>query len=250
MAGLPDRSGQGIELSSRQSEDPGLHVYTPSTATTATPGGFYPHPEDNKNLPWEKSSYTHQQPHNPHFYDHRPLIPPPPDNPLPPFPPGTETNPEPRILGLKRRLFFILLAALVVVLVIGIATGVGVGVAVNGKDSPKTTPTPTTTPSPTRLFPAPLATATTSPNDLIQCPSANLTLYASRADLAKRFLVLCGRDYHSSEGTLDILSRDAETMAQCIDYCATTRDKVRDLLQLGSHPVEVHIWATSTMSRG
>lgn len=222
MAGLPDRSGQGIELSSRQSEDPGLHVYTPSTATTPTPSSLYPYPSDPTKtaLPWEKTSYTHHpQQYSPNFHDHRPLIPPP-EPPLPPKP--TE---ERRILGLKRRLFFILLAILVIVLVIGIATGVGVGVAMNGQDDPpKTTPspTPTTPTTTTRLLPLPLATATTSPTDLIQCPSANLTLYASRVDLAKRFLVLCGRDYNSNEGSHDLLSRDAETMGECIDYCAGT----------------------------
>lgn len=222
---MADRSGQGIELSSRQSEDPGLHVYTPSTATTPTP--LYPYPSDDptkSSLPWEKTSYTHHpQQYSPNFHDHhRPLIPPP-ETPVPPKPSGSGTE-EPRILGLKRRVFFILLASLVIVLVIGVATGVGVGVAMNGQDPPKTTttPTPTSPATTTRLLPIPLATATTSPTDLIQCPSANLTLYASRVDLAKRFLVLCGRDYNSNEGSHDLLSRDAETMGECIDDCAGT----------------------------
>lgn len=218
MAGLPDRTGQGIELSSRQSEDPGLHVYTPSTTTTPTP--LHPYPSDDpskSSLPWEKTSYTHHpQQYSPYPHDHRPLIPPPEPPLLPPNPPSS-----PRILGLKRRLFFILLATLVIVLVIGIATGVGVGVAMNSSaPSPTPSPTPTTTPSPTRILPLPVATATTSPTDLIQCPAANLTLYASRVDVAKRFLVLCGRDYNSNEGSRDLMSRDAETMGDCIDYCA------------------------------
>ncbi|KAK1831764.1 hypothetical protein QBC39DRAFT_371702 [Podospora conica] len=229
---LPDRTGQGIELSSRQSEDPGLQVYTPSTP-------YAPHPEDTKtqNLPWEKTAYTHHQHHQhgyttpplasaANFYDNRPLIPG--AVPLPPKPPADD---EPRILGLKRRLFFILVAVIVIVLVIGIATGVGVGVAMNGQDSPPPPPTNTTTPppeqqQPTRLLPFPLATATTSPSDLIQCPGANLTLYHSKADLSRKFLVFCGRDYHSSAGAHDLLSKDAETMAQCIDYCAGVKECV------------------------
>ena len=84
----------------------------------------------------------------------------------------------------------------------------------------------TTTPSATRSFPAPTAQATIGPSQNIKCPTNNLTLYTSQLDEKKRFVLLCGRDYNSDHGAIDMYNQDAETMGDCIDMCASAKDCV------------------------
>ncbi|KAK4458779.1 hypothetical protein QBC42DRAFT_233302 [Cladorrhinum samala] len=165
-------------------------------------------------------------------FDQRPLVvvPPPPRK-------GEGTNGRGLICGIKRKMFWIMLALVIFLVVVAIATGVGVGVAGRkGNASPQSTPTtsPTTTTTSTRVYPLPLQTSDlSSPSGSeISCPASNLTLYYISSPSnnnnnnnnlnppSRRFLLLCGRDYNSKYGAVDMYSRRTDTMEQCVEACA------------------------------
>jgi hypothetical protein len=54
------------------------------------------------------------------------------------------------------------------------------------------------------------------------CPHNNLTLYASQKDPSKKYLLLCGRDYNSDGGSVDINNQATSSVDDCIDLCANT----------------------------
>lgn len=58
-------------------------------------------------------------------------------------------------------------------------------------------------------------------NSTIQCPSANLTLYELATSTDTQFLVLCGRDYNSDDGAIDI-NQVNTTFEGCLDQCGDT----------------------------
>ncbi|KAK4165333.1 hypothetical protein QBC43DRAFT_32135 [Cladorrhinum sp. PSN259] len=127
---------------------------------------------------------------------------------------------EGMICGIKKQLFWIILAISIFLLVVAVATGVGVGVGTRkGNESPL--PTTTSTPTATRLFPLPVAQATTSPNG-VNCPSNNLTLYTPSRTPNRKYLLLCGRDYSSNLGfgTEDLYNQRTDSMSECIEACA------------------------------
>ncbi|KAK4192053.1 hypothetical protein QBC35DRAFT_485486 [Podospora australis] len=129
------------------------------------------------------------------------------------------------VCGVRRRLFWIIIAIGVSLAIIAVATGVGVGLSLGKKgDGEGATSTPSPTPTgPTRSLPVPLAQATTNSDLLITCPTNNLTLYTAQTDPSRRFLLLCGRDYHSGDGAMDLYNEPAPTVGECIDVCAQTQ---------------------------
>ncbi|KAK3990253.1 hypothetical protein QBC44DRAFT_325965 [Cladorrhinum sp. PSN332] len=235
----------GIELSSRpryeeHESQPGLEVFEHSTLETIhsnKPPHQYPysHPyaQDQKSS-WEKvvtsgpqpvpplpTGFGQQPPTRPQTaystsnndfsspFDQRPLV----------VPPDTAKKRE-LVCGIKKQLFWIIVAIVIFLLVVAVAAGVGVGVGTRkGNESPL--PTQSAAPTPTRAFPIPLAQATTSP-DGVNCPTNNLTLYTPTRTPNRKYLLLCGRDYSSmiGVGTVDMYDMRMDSMGDCIDACA------------------------------
>ncbi|KAI1878371.1 hypothetical protein JX265_000303 [Neoarthrinium moseri] len=152
-----------------------------------------------------------------------------------PLHPGTVVPPPPkprdRICGVKKNVFFIVLAIAAFVFVVGIATGLGVGLG-SGKNSSNaaasgqstsssstsTTSTPTTSSeTPTKVSPTPSFTGTVTKGSVL-CPRDNGTVYISSIT-SKPFNVECGHDYNSQDGAKDLSHQPAATMAECIDAC-------------------------------
>ncbi|KAL1838357.1 hypothetical protein VTJ49DRAFT_2766 [Mycothermus thermophilus] len=119
-----------------------------------------------------------------------------------------------RICGVTRFVFWFVVAAVAFVVVVGVSVGVGVGVGLSG--SPSTTPTPS--PTPTRTVPLPVATA--APSKSMSCPGNDRTLYLAPQNSQKKFLLLCGRDYHSKNGTQELYNSPTSTLEECLELCA------------------------------
>ncbi|RYP20831.1 hypothetical protein DL765_002565 [Monosporascus sp. GIB2] len=141
------------------------------------------------------------------------------------LPPRTVSSQHrgPRIWGIKRGAFFVVLAIGCSLMVLGIATGVGVGLLLrnttpsetSNPSSSSTTTTATSTSS--AATPSFTGTAVLAP---VTCPENNNTVYVTAGDAPKPFNVECGRDYSSDDGARDMANRrDVATMAECIDLC-------------------------------
>lgn len=82
------------------------------------------------------------------------------------------------------------------------------------------TPLPSANSSATpTVLPAPKATGVTGPEVTIRCPGNNQTLYLSTGT-NRSFLLLCGRDYSSFDGAVDLYNVAMDDMSDCIDECA------------------------------
>ncbi|RYP63669.1 hypothetical protein DL771_009157 [Monosporascus sp. 5C6A] len=143
------------------------------------------------------------------------------------LPPRTVSSQQrgPRIWGIKRGAFFIVLAIGCSLMVLGIVTGVGVGLALRdttpSETSDRSSSSTTTTATSTSSAPTPSFTGTVVSTP-VTCPENNNTVYVTTGDAPKPFNVECGRDYNSEDGARDITSRrDIETMAECIDLCGS-----------------------------
>ncbi|RYP24402.1 hypothetical protein DL767_008610 [Monosporascus sp. MG133] len=123
---------------------------------------------------------------------------------------------RPRIWGIKRGAFFVILAIGCSVMVLGIAVGVGVGETSDPSSSSTTTTATSTSSAPTPSF---TGTVVSAP---VTCPENNNTVYVTTGDAPKPFNVECGRDYRSEEGAHDMgTRRDLATMAECVDLCGS-----------------------------
>lgn len=131
--------------------------------------------------------------------------------------------------GLRRKTSIILGAVIAAIVIIGVALGVGLGIGLkkqtpteaSSSDSPSPSGTPYVTASQT--IPAWVATATTGPSQSISCPGNNLTMYTvDKAQAKKRFILLCGRDYNSQDGSVELNQggTPAKTMTECVELCA------------------------------
>ncbi|KAI0175487.1 hypothetical protein GGR52DRAFT_314317 [Hypoxylon sp. FL1284] len=119
--------------------------------------------------------------------------------PLPPPPSGG------KILGLRKKMFWLIFGPLIALLVIGLAVGLGVGLgASDGTDSSAGA-------APTSTAPTPIA-----------CPKANGTTYEASGD--HPFLVLCNVDYNGNGGggTTDMGNKETNTVEDCFNACAET----------------------------
>ncbi|KAJ9155137.1 hypothetical protein NKR23_g2246 [Pleurostoma richardsiae] len=147
---------------------------------------------------------------------------------LPPEPPVLEKNQDRRICGLRRHVFWAVVAIAVFAIVAAIAIGVGVGIATRNNGSHDSSPSPSATTSVnatgTNTLPSPSATATGGLEVQVVCPTDNRTLYdisaPSQSGGNKKFLVLCGRDYSSAQGAVDLFTKNTTTFAECLDDCA------------------------------
>ncbi|XDG01427.1 hypothetical protein ABKA04_001042 [Annulohypoxylon sp. FPYF3050] len=132
---------------------------------------------------------------------------------MPPRPPPE----EPRVCGIKRNTFYIVLAISLFLFVVAVAVGLGVGLGTRKNRG---------------LFI--LITITyihhANINDL---NNANIDesipyakLHRSHDTGSKPFNIQCGRDYSSQNGAKDIKHMHTPTMASCIDACGNDEDCV------------------------
>ncbi|KAK6865473.1 hypothetical protein PG990_005076 [Apiospora arundinis] len=110
---------------------------------------------------------------------------------------------EPKIMGMPRKKFWLIVGPLIAIFVIGVAIGLGVGLGTR-KDS--TDESPSATPSPSVV---------TS----VICPANNGSLYDSK-DKKKFFRIACNTDYNSGGGTQDMGDFQTTTFEDCLNACA------------------------------
>lgn len=53
------------------------------------------------------------------------------------------------------------------------------------------------------------------------CPYANRTVYTLEDQQDKNFLVLCGRDYNSCCGAVDMLTVNTTSFEDCLEHCGS-----------------------------
>ncbi|KAI8962130.1 hypothetical protein F5Y11DRAFT_347819 [Daldinia sp. FL1419] len=172
---------------------------------------------------------------------------------------------NPRICGIRRNTFFIVLAIGLFLLVVAIAAGLGVGLATrknssfadsvgNPSDisssssssvSPTTTIPTSTAPSSTKVSPTPSFTGTLIPGP-VTCPQNNNTVYVSRGS-SKPFNVQCGRDYNSDAGAEDLTHMYQASMAQCIDACGNHQGCVG--VGWGNYEGSTECWLKSKLGK-
>lgn len=72
----------------------------------------------------------------------------------------------------------------------------------------------------TPSIPSPTAQVTTGPSSSpIRCPTDNLTVFTEPTE-SKRYVILCGRDYHSNLGAKELRNLETNSLKECIDVCA------------------------------
>ncbi|RYP47377.1 hypothetical protein DL768_006545 [Monosporascus sp. mg162] len=125
----------------------------------------------------------------------------------------------PRIWGIKRGAFFVVLAIGCSLMVLGIAVGVGVGETSDASSSATSPTTITATSASSAPTPSFTGTVVSAP---VFCPENNNTVYVTAGDAPTPFNVECGRDYSSEDGARDMATRrDVATMAECVDLCGS-----------------------------
>ncbi|KAI0490328.1 hypothetical protein F4859DRAFT_457765 [Xylaria cf. heliscus] len=150
-----------------------------------------------------------------------------------------ESRGNKRILGLQRPWFWTVLGILGVIVVVAIGVGVGVGVGAKRSTSSSKTEsgvspasdgtTGTSTPGMSALTtatsssssPAATRTSAANPDARTSCPAINGTVYQVPGS-TKKFLQLCGVDYGTEDGAVDIRNVYTDTAQDCIDNCAGT----------------------------
>ncbi|KAL1875209.1 hypothetical protein Daus18300_003280 [Diaporthe australafricana] len=140
---------------------------------------------------------------------------------------GRRAGADGRICGLRKMIFWCVLAVAVFVVVVGVAVGVGVGLGTRDNES-STNATSTATASSSSIdltVPSATATAAALPSSRIVCPTANRTVYnldesTSSNNRSGSFLVLCGRDYNSCCGAVDMLTVNTTSFEACLEQCA------------------------------
>jgi hypothetical protein len=68
-------------------------------------------------------------------------------------------------------------------------------------------------------IPSATASAVASASSNIVCPYANRTVYSLESQNNKSFMVLCGRDYNSCCGAVDMLTVNTTTFEACLEQC-------------------------------
>lgn len=103
-------------------------------------------------------------------------------------------------------------------IIIGLRTDI-----ISSANSTSSSASSTATASSTTALPTPVATGTLTSNTSIICPTANRTLYSDPSwTMGQKFLLLCGRDYNSNGGAVDITSMNITTFAGCLSECGNT----------------------------
>ncbi|CAN8097510.1 unnamed protein product [Discula destructiva] len=134
------------------------------------------------------------------------------------------------ILGMTRKVFWVVLVTVVVLLGLVVGLGAGLGARVNRLDSasqssdaaaPSNTSSSATTTSaslPTATYTTATSTAATA---VIPCPAQNNTLYKAHAATLTKFRLYCDVDFSGDEAA-DLAQVDTVSMEACMDVCAST----------------------------
>ncbi|GKT53722.1 hypothetical protein ColTof4_05887 [Colletotrichum tofieldiae] len=174
-------------------QNPGLEVASPPSV--ATSGGY------GGTTAAAAAAYGANGQQHPPGYHHPP--------PTSPEPKSLDADGQRKLCGVRRKLCYIIMGVAIVLAVAAIAVGVGTGLAFgrrsqSGSDSSSDN---STTPESTK-------TAT------ITCPASENATFSAQDAPARRFRLLCGHDFNSEDGAIDLSSANATTMAACIDLCA------------------------------
>ncbi|KAH8645428.1 hypothetical protein BX600DRAFT_164734 [Xylariales sp. PMI_506] len=121
---------------------------------------------------------------------------------------------DPRICGIKRRTFWLVVGPFLALLVIGLAVGLGVGLSL-GHSSTQSSTSANSTSTSTASATSSAATSTPTVSTII-CPGDNTTYYDT--DDGTKFLVLCNLDFNSGGGSVDL----DHVVTTSIDDCAST----------------------------
>ncbi|KAK2058102.1 hypothetical protein LY76DRAFT_593594 [Colletotrichum caudatum] len=120
-----------------------------------------------------------------------------------------------KLCGVRRRLCYVVIAVAIVIVVAAIATGVGVGLAVarrsqghSGGSSGGSTNIESTK------------------DAKITCPAEDNATFSAQDHPDRHFRLICGHDFNSQDGAIDLASANATTMAACIDLCAARAECV------------------------
>ncbi|KAK1963065.1 hypothetical protein LY78DRAFT_660684 [Colletotrichum sublineola] len=113
-----------------------------------------------------------------------------------------------KLFGVRRKLCYIVMGVAIILAVAAIAIGVGVGLAVGRPSSDVSTNLEST------------KTAT------ITCPAKDNAMFSAQDHPARHFRLICGHDFNSMDGAIDLSSQNATTMADCIDLCAADTECV------------------------
>ncbi|KAL0930874.1 uncharacterized protein CTRU02_213609 [Colletotrichum truncatum] len=179
---------------------PGLEAAaSPTTLSAMSPGGYSTtlygsHPD----------GFPHSHPHNQHPEGfHR--------QPTPESKSVDGFGLGPRVCGMSRKAFYIVTAVAMTLVITAIAVGLGAGLASRGRSSSNNDG------SSSRTIPTGVR-STSSAN--ITCPAADNSTFSAQNSPDRLFRLICGHDYNSEDGSIDLASENATTMASCIDLCA------------------------------
>ncbi|TEA12235.1 hypothetical protein C8034_v006228 [Colletotrichum sidae] len=153
---------------------------------------------------------------------------PPPSSSTPPLPLPKTPSGERRKCGLRRRTFYIIMAVVLVFVVAAIAIGLGAGLAFAGrrKDGSSSGSSGFVPPSNPPFPPFGAGDFETTKTANITCPKSDNTTFAAQDNPARHFRFICGHDYNSGEGSIDLAQQNTTTTAACIDLCAAKSECV------------------------
>ncbi|KAF9877305.1 hypothetical protein CkaCkLH20_05005 [Colletotrichum karsti] len=122
----------------------------------------------------------------------------------------------PRVCGMRRKVFYIVMAVAIIFVVAAIAIGLGAGLAFGRKPAGDKSSGSGSLPSGVE--------STKTAN--ISCPASDNSTFSAQAEPDRLFRLICGHDYNSEDGAIDLTSENATTMANCIDRCANRTECV------------------------
>ncbi|EFQ24877.1 uncharacterized protein GLRG_00021 [Colletotrichum graminicola M1.001] len=122
-----------------------------------------------------------------------------------------DTDGQRKLCGVRRKLCYIVMVVAIVIVVAAIAIGVGVGLAV-GRRSQRDSGNSINIES--------------TEHATITCPAKDNATFSAQGNPARHFRLICGHDFNSGDGAIDLSSQETTTMAACIDLCAAHTDCV------------------------
>ncbi|KAF4824044.1 hypothetical protein CGCTS75_v010296 [Colletotrichum tropicale] len=123
----------------------------------------------------------------------------------------------PRVCGMRRKVFYIAMAVAIVFVIAAIAIGLGAGLAFGRKSSGQSGG------SGSGNLPTGVESTKTAN---ITCPASDNSTFSAQDEPDRLFRLICGHDYNSADGAIDLTAENATTMANCIDRCANRSECV------------------------
>ncbi|KAK1995198.1 hypothetical protein LX36DRAFT_659825 [Colletotrichum falcatum] len=105
-----------------------------------------------------------------------------------------------KLCGMRRKLCYVIMVVTAIFGLAAISIGVGVSLASRSADDSKNIES--------------TKTAT------IVCPAKDNDTFSAQVHPSRHFRLICGHDFNSADGAIDLASRNVSTMAACIDLCA------------------------------